>query len=411
MKILQLSPRIPYPLTEGGSIGIFNITRQLSERGALIYFVAVSGNRDTDCPKELSKLCQSVLVTKASKRYSFAAAARNLFSPVPINVEKYHSRKILKEIISFASDKQIDLIHVDHLHMAYYGLALGKLLMVPVALREHNLELKIMERFSESSGNPAYRAYAKSQMKKFLKYEPSICAQMDKCVMITEQDRDRLLSMRRDVDAVVIPAGVDTDFFKPADSIGDENTIIYVGGLDWLPNIDGLKWFVDEVMPIITESKRNVRLIIYGKGDPRSVDRLGNGKNVIVEGYIHDVRQAFMKGRVMVVPLLAGSGIRIRILEAMAAGKPIVTTSIGSEGIKIEPGKNIMIADTANQFAEKVLLLLNDENLCRTVSKEAGSFVSSEYSWHRIGDMFWRAYNEIIDKRAKSSRDNARMGS
>jgi glycosyltransferase involved in cell wall biosynthesis len=396
MNILQIAPRIPYPLDEGGSIGIFNITRQLSERGGQIYFVAVSRNKNTSPPNELRKICRDVLVAQTFRRYGFRTAVKNLFSPVPINIEKYHSKEILAKIIQFVKDKQIDLIHVDHLHLAYYGLALGKILTVPVALREHNLELKIMERFSESSSSAVYKAFAKLQLEKFIKYEPDICSQVDKCIMITEQDRERLLSMRKDIDAMVIPAGVDTDFFKPNDFVGEENSIVYVGSLDWLPNIDGLKWFIGEVLPVVIKSKPNVKFYIYGKNASHGVDKLDDGKNVLVKGFIEDVRQVFQKGRVVVVPLLAGSGIRIKILEAMVAGKPVVTTSIGCEGIKNEAEKNIMIADTAQEFADKTLTLLNDENLCRSVGREASLFVSKEYSWHKIGGIFWDTYCRMI---------------
>ncbi len=396
MNVLQLSPRIPFPLTEGGSISIFNITRQLSERGARIYFVAVSGNQDVRVPIELSGICADVLVAKTTKGYGAKSVARNFFSSVPVNLEKYHSKQILGKIIQFGGHKQIDLIHVDHLHMAYYGLALREILKVPVVLREHNLELKIMERFSKSSSNPIFRAYAKLQLNKFIKYEPEICSQVDKCIMITEQDRERLLSMRKNIDAVVIPAGVDTDFFRPDDFVGDENSIVYVGSLDWLPNVDGLKWFVGEVLPIVIKSKPNVKFYIYGKNVSHGIDKLDDGKNVFVKGFIEDVRRVFQKGRVVVVPLLAGSGIRIKILEAMAAGKPVVTTSIGCEGIKYEAGKNIIIANTAQEFADKTLMLLNDENLCGSIGKEASSFVRKEYSWHKIGGMFWDTYCEMI---------------
>lgn len=399
MNILQLSPRIPFPLTEGGNIGIFNITRQLSRRGAQIYFVAVSGNQNTGSPTELSKLCRDVLVTKTSKKYGVRSAVRNLFSPVPINIEKYHFRQILDEIVRFVNDKQIDLVHVDHLHMAYYGLALRKVLNVPVVLREHNLELKIMERFSKSSGNPVFRAYARLQLRKFLNYEPSICSQMDKCVMITEHDRDRLLSMREDIDAIVIPAGVDTDFFKPTGFAGEEDSIAYLGSLDWLPNIDGLKWFVNKVMPIIVKSNSNVKFYIYGKNASHDVERLNDEKNVFVKGFIEDVREVYKKAKVMVVPLLAGSGIRIKILEAMAAGKAVVTTSIGSEGIMIEPGKNIMIADNSDEFAKKLLTLLDDNELRKSMGSDASSFVRDHYSWDRVGALFWKEYSELVKER------------
>ncbi len=398
MKILQLSPRVPYPLNEGGSISIFNITRQLSERGAEIYFVAVWESQISSCPTELANLCGDVLLTKTSGEYGIESAIRNLLSPVPINIQKYHSKSILNKIVGFIKDKQIDLIHVDHLHMAYYGLALKEILDVPVVLREHNLELKIMERFSESSNNLALRTYARIQARKFLKYEPAICSMMNKCIMITDQDRDRLLSMRKDVDTIVIPAGVDTDFFKPTDIEGEENTIAYIGSLDWLPNIDGLRWFVNEVMPIIVKSKPNVKLYVFGKSPSRDVERLNDGKNVFVKGFVKDVREVYKQARVMIVPLLAGSGIRIKILEAMAAGKAVVTTSIGCEGIKVAPGKNIMVADTPQAFADNVLHLLDDANLCKLIGIEAASFVGKEYSWNKIGDMFWKVYSEMISK-------------
>jgi glycosyltransferase involved in cell wall biosynthesis len=399
VRILQVAPRVPFPLTEGGNIGIFNITRQLSERGAQIYFVAVSGNMESSCPPELSSLCKDVLIARTRKKYGFKTGLRNLFSHVPINIEKYHSNGILDDIIRFAEDKHIDLIHVDHLHMAYYGLALRKILGVPVVLREHNLELKIMERFSESSSNPVLKAYARLQAGKFLKYEPDICSKMDKCVMITEQDRDRLLSMRKDIDSIVIPAGVDTDFFKPIDFVGEEDSIAYVGSLNWLPNIDGLKWFVNEVMPLIVKSKPNVKLYVFGKNASHDVEKLNDGKNVFVKGFIEDVREVYRTAKVMVVPLLAGSGIRIKILEAMAAGKAVVSTSIGCEGIKINAGKNIMVADSPHLFAGNVVRLLNDEQLCRSIGKEASSFVSQEYSWNKMGDMFWEVYSEMVNRK------------
>lgn len=377
-------------------MSIFNITRLLAERGAKIFFVAVSGNEKAELPEELSRLCESVLIVRTPYKYGFKSAVRNLFSSVPINVQKYHSGKILKKVIAFAADKKIELIHVDHLHMAYYGLALKRILEVPVVLREHNLEFKITERFAETSSNPALRLYASLQARKILEYEPSICAKMDKCIMITEQDRDQLLSLRAGIDADVIPAGVDADFFKEGSSVGETDTIGYVGSLDWLPNIDGLKWFVQEVMPIIAKSKPSVKFNIYGKNASHGIDRLDNGKNVRVKGFVEDVRTVFRESSVMIVPLFAASGIRIKILEAMAAGKAIVTTSIGCEGINCEPGKHVFIADTPGDFAENVVKILDDSALRAQIGRAAAEFVREKYSWHQIGDLFWNTYSNLI---------------
>ncbi len=398
MKVLQLAPRIPYPLTEGGNIGIFYITRELSRHGAEIHFAGISGSKVADTPPELSNLCEDLLIIPSPHRYGISSAFRNFFSDVPINIEKYHSRDVLKKIIKFVEGKKIDLIHVDHLHMAYYGLALRDILKVPVVLREHNLELKIMDRFSQSSSNPLYRGYAAIQLRKFLKYEPGVCAEVDKCIMITDQDRERLLSLRRDTDSTVIPAGVDVDYFKPNGSDGEEDTIAYIGSLDWLPNIDGLKWFVKEILPTILRSRPTVTFFIYGKNPSRDVGKLHDGTHVIVKGFVEDVREVFRRARVVVVPLLAGSGMRIKILEAMAAGKAIVTTSIGKEGIHCGDGGQIMVGDTPDKLAEKVLMLLENKELCLKLGVAAARLVQKEYSWTSVGERFWDTYLEIIEK-------------
>lgn len=398
MKIIQIAPRVPYPLTEGGSIGIFNITRQLRRNGAEILFTAVTPQKDADVPEELRRLCSDIFVARTDQRYGLSLGMRNVLSGVPINVQKYHSRKILSEILAHFSKTSVDIIHVDHLHMAYYGLALGRVKGAPVVLREHNFELKIMQRFAETSQNPLYRAYAGYQVSKFKKYEPAICAKMDKCVMITDEDRRRLLELQNGIDTTVIPAGVDTNFFVPDSAPGGEGSVAYIGSLDWLPNVEGIKWFIRDVFPMIVKVRPDVKFYIYGKNPSRELFKLSDGKHVFVEGFVDDVRDVFRKARVMVVPLRAGSGMRIKILEAMAAGKSLVTTSIGSEGIKCEDGKNIMIADGEQMFAKKVTELLGDDRLRRTIGSNAAALASTEYSWDRIGEMFWSTYQELIRK-------------
>ncbi len=328
-------------------------------------------------------------------------ALGNAFDETPVNIYKYHSTDNLAEILRFVEGKSFDVVHVDHLHMAYYGLAVGKVLGIPVALREHNLELKIMKRFAETAGNPLHRAYAAVQVSKFKRYEPKICATVDKCIMITEEDKKALLSYRKDVDAVVIPAGVDTEYFSFVGGGGEENAIAYVGSLDWLPNIDGLKWFVREVMPRIVSANPGAKFYIYGKNPLPAVRKLDDGKNVIVKGFVDDVREVYRKARVLVVPLLAGSGMRIKILEAMAAGKAIVTTRIGSEGITCESGKNILVADRPTEFAEDVLRLLNNGLIRETIGREASTFATREYSWDSIGLRFWDTYVSLIEDHRK----------
>lgn len=393
MRIIQLSPRIPYPLVDGGSISIYNLTHQLKRLGAEIYFVAFY--REDGDLNGIKQLCKDVLILNKPE-INLQKILGNFLSEVPLNIAKYHSHSALSQILEFATGNQVELIHVDHLHMAYYGLALKKVLGIPAVLREHNVEMRITERMRKSSPNLFYRFVAAAQEVKFRMYEPKVCEEFDVCLMITDEDRKFIKQLNPRINAITIPAGVEV---RPLlTTSGKDDTILYLGSLDWLPNIYGLQWFIRKVMPLVILERPGAKLHIYGKNPIKLARSLHDGVRVFVHGYVPDVEEAFNNGNVVIVPLHVGSGLRLKILQAMSFGKVVVSTSVGSEGIKAHNGREIFIADTPERFASIVSNVLRDEQLRVKVGAAAAEFVRREHSWEAIGNKLWSEYSLLLKK-------------
>ncbi len=397
MNILQLTHIFPYPLDDGGKISVYHLTRQFSRLGAHVYYAGLQPYApETQHVEAIRQWCRDMLLVPVDRRYTAGALIRNVFSSVPINIHKYHSRKILRAIHRFAADKRIHLIHTDHLHMAYYGLALRELLGTPAVLRAHNLEMKIMKRFAEHHRNPIVRTYARLQARRFLQYEPMTCRAFDRCLMITREDEETLRQMAPDIRTDVIPAGVDTEFFRPQIESGEKDTIAWIGNLEWWPNVHGLMRFVETVLPRLLRIKPSLRLAVYGKGADDGIRALHDGKNIFVKGFVADIRDAFRSANVLVVPLYVGSGIRIKILEGMASGKAIVTTTVGCEGIDTQGMECYDVATSPDEFATKLCELLDNEERRIRLGTLAAKVVSEYYSWDAIGKRFMSCYEKLV---------------
>lgn len=397
MNILQLTHIFPYPLDDGGKISIYNLTKQFSLNGANVFFAGLQPYKPepTDVDAIL-QWCKEAVFFPVERKYTLRSMVRNIFSPVPVNIHKYHSRSILDGMIRFASDKQIDIIHTDHLHMGYYGLALKQILGRPAVLRAHNLEMKIMQRFAEHQKNPLVRWYAAEQARKFQSYEPQTCASFDECLMITPEDEKTLRSMAPHVCSSVITAGVDVDFFSPDPVVRSNDTIAYIGNLEWWPNVHGLVEFVKNTFPILMQKRPTIKLLIYGRNPSEQIRRLHDGSNIIVRGFVNDIREAFRSSEIVIVPLYVGSGIRIKILEAMAMGKTIVTTSIGCEGIETHSRECFVKADSPTEFVYQICTLLDNPNRRNTLASNAHQVAKQYYSWSAIGSEFISRYESLI---------------
>lgn len=397
MRILQLSPQVPYPLSVGGKVGIFNITKHIALRGHEVTLLAY----DVDEPVETAALedhCELVKVPH-SNRNSLLGATLNLLSDTPYNISKYHSAKYHRALRTLLERRKFDIVHVDHLHMAHYGMFCRQHAGLPIVLREHNVESVIMERFAETSAPPLVRKWLALQIPRIRRYEARIASDYDCCCVITPEDERRLKELAPQARTTIIPGGVESSFFsatEPVDAVS--HSLCFFGNFDWLPNKDAVNWFLESIFPKIVESVPEAKLFIVGKNVPRTIGHKF-GARVIIRGFVDDIQTELRKYSVNIVPLRIGGGIRLKILESFALRVPVVSTTIGCEGIQAVPGIHLMVADDPASFAETTTRLLKDEPLARSLSDAAYRLADGHYRWERIAELFEQTYLGILHAR------------
>ena len=382
MKILLITTRLPYPPTDGGKIVTYNIIKHLALRGHNITLICF--NSENKNYPELEKYCKLIIVRK-NLGTTFFGLFFNLFSNIPYGISKYNSNIAKNIIYDLIKKNKYDIIHLDHLHTAHYGSFVKKKYNLPIVLQEHNVEKMIMKRFYKNQKNIFIKFYAYLQYKKLYKYESKICEIFDRCFMITKIDEKTIKDMNSNIKTNVVPAGVDTSYFYPIKLKEEEFSLVSVASMNWLPNIEAINWFCEEVLPLAKKKIPKIKLYIVGKEPPNNIRNLANNNILItVTGFVKDVREYIAKGQVFIVPLKTGSGMRIKILNTLAMGKAIVSTSIGCEGIEVTDGENIFIADSKEEFAYKIVCLLNNKSERKKLGENGLKLVKKKYQWEKI---------------------------
>ncbi len=400
MKILAVTPRIPWPLDTGGKIRTFRLLKALAKKHevALVSFdtlpATVAG--PLECHM---KFIERVYrpegpVTRAM------ALARGLRGPVPFTVEQYRSKAMVERLAKVAQRFSPDLVYLDSLHMAQYREVVP---LVPAVLDEHNVESLLWYRVAALEPNRFKRIVLQHQASLLRAYEAERVRVMDRVLACSEEDRLLLRDMaglpwgaRRDR-IWVVPNGVDPDAFHgdttPASLSG--RPLVFVGSMDWAPNEDGAVWFAAKIMPRIVEQVPEARFYVVGRNPGKALASLNGKDQVVVVGEVPDVRPYLLAAHVVPVPLRSGGGTRLKILEAMAAGKPVVSTTIGAEGLELTPGKEIEIADTEDGFVAAVVRLLRDEERSSAMGKAGAKAVARRYSWKKIGKALAKRLAEL----------------
>ena len=392
MKILQVASKVPYPVNDGGRGGIFNITSQFIRGGAEVHFAAPKINaNDADGFGRLVSL--HLLDVDPTTRVK--GAILNLVSDRPYNIAKYYSQASLQQLTELARLHRFDIVHIDSLHMAAYGIALGKSFGTPICLREHNVDSEIIRHFKEQTRNPFLRLYADMQLKRLMRYESDVVQRFDMVVPISEVDKGKLQRLAPGMKATVIPGGVDTDAlrYRPATT---SDSVAFLTNYDWLPNRDSVQYYMKEILPRLVRLKPRIRTILVGK-DTERFKAANDSTSVEVKGYIDDLNDLPTLSGVAVVPLRIGSGMRIKILELMSLGVAVVSTALGVEGIDVTNGQHVLIADDPQGFAEAVTRLLDSPEERLRIARNARTLVERSYSWNSVGDRFLQCYRSLIN--------------
>jgi sugar transferase (PEP-CTERM/EpsH1 system associated) len=393
MKILWLNAGLLLPLDKGGKLRTWHVMRHLAARHDITYLSfedATQTAADRTGMREVCSRLETVPRTDTAKgtwRF-YAEAAGYVVDAAPYAVAKYRSTAYRDQLLSLLARERYDAIVCDFLPPV---VNLPERLPCPSIVFTHNVESEIWRRHAEQATNPASRFLLTQQWRRMLRFEAAALARFDLVLAVSEADGrtfERLYPGALKAPVHVVQTGVDTEYFTPPADAPSRAHMVFTGSMDWLPNEDGMTYFCREIFPKIRESEPEATLSIIGRTPTPAVRKLAELPGVEVTGRVEDVRPHIARGAVYVVPLRIGGGTRLKIFEAMAMGKAVVSTTIGAEGLPVTSGRDIAIADEPARFAHAVVHLMRDTEARRQIETAARRLVVERYDWSAVATDF-----------------------
>jgi glycosyltransferase involved in cell wall biosynthesis len=397
MRILWVKMGGLWPATTGGRVRSIRTLRELARRHDVSVITTHAPGDDPEGLSQQLSDCQCVTsipyVPPKRGSASFpAAVARSWFSRYPVDLWKWQVPEVQRQVRESIRNGRVDLCVSDFL-FASVNVPMGG--DVPVVLFEHNVEYMIWQRLCALETHPLRRALFEIEWRKLRAREADACRRADLTIAVSEHDRDRLQALAPGIRAAAIPTGVDTRYFSPNGFHEVPMRLVFCGSMDWHPNEDAAVHFVDAMLPRIRAEVPDVTFSIIGRNPSARVRALAEVPGVSVTGTLDDVRPAIAEGAVYVVPLRAGGGTRLKIFEALAMGKAVVSTTVGAEGLELDPGRHFIAADGAAPFSEAVIALLKDPARRRALGYEGRTLVDAYYSWPTVARRFEELCEEV----------------
>ncbi len=382
MKILQVTNKVPYPTKDGGAIACMNLTRGFAMLGHDVTVLAMNTIKHhiniSDIPESVKDWGEFRLVDVPARISVVSAIVNLLFSVKPYNAIRFISKPFEQELKKLLQQKQFDIVQLEGLYVCPYINVIRKYCDAKIVYRAHNIESEIWERTAVLSRG-LKKLYIKILAKRIKSFEKGFINKYDLLVPITERDGIILNQMGNTKPVYVSPTGIDTKVLIPHSKKLEHPSLFHIGSLEWGPNQEGLIWFIDRCWPKIHDKFPFLKFYIAGRRAPEWLVKRFNAPNIIYMGEVADAYEFMNSKSIMIVPLFSGSGMRIKIIEGMALGKPIVTTPIGTEGISTMSGKNIYIADNEQEFLLDIERLITDPELFKAISANAIEYIQQKF--------------------------------
>ncbi len=389
MRILWIKTELLHPLDKGGRIRTYQMLRSLSRRHHVTYVCLDDGLAAPDALERARDYAQEVVIVpfrpqaKGSIGF-FLDLLRNLFSPLPYAVARYESPPLRHEILRLAEAS--DLIVCDFLAPSI-NVPAG--LPAPVVLFQHNVEAVIWQRHVSVPQAALRRAYFRAQWQRMRRYEAEQCRRFAQVIAVSATDADCMQREYQVHSVGWVPTGVDLEYFSASLRPRQSRELVFVGSMDWMPNDDGIRWFASEIFSRIQERVAGARLTVVGRSPSVAMRELAARNSAIeVTGTVADVRPYLERAAVSVVPLRIGGGTRLKIYEAMAMGIPVVSTTIGAEGLPVRHGEQLLIADSTDEQVAGICALLTDQQRAAALSANALRHVREHCSWDAVAERF-----------------------
>ena len=390
VRILWLKTELLHPVDKGGKIRSYNMLKALKRDCHITYLTLDDGTADDTARELATEYCHELVCVPHRRREKFTAGfyvelVLNLASDLPYAIKKYESEEMRREI-----EKRRGSFNVLICDFLAPAVNVPRDLDCATVLFQHNVEAMIWKRHYEVQTNAGRKAYLFRQWRKMFDFEAKTCPQFDCVVAVSREDREMMQEHYGVQNVFDVPTGVDTEFFRPSGRLTPKpHNLVFTGSMDWLPNEDAIRYFTEQIMPRIKREVPDVTLTVVGRDPyPGLVELSKRDSSVIVTGRVDDVRPYMEEAAGYIVPLRIGGGTRLKIYEAMAMEKAIVSTSIGAEGLPVTNGEEIVLADTPELFADAVVKVLTDADFTDAIARRAAARVRKEFGWESVAGSF-----------------------
>ena len=402
MRVLYFSPRICWPTVSGAHLRDFYFARELARQAELTYLGLVSEDSPAQAERLRGQLSSSgsveVVAIRRDASYRRSNILRGLIGPTPLNVLNFTSPRVMAELERLLQRRSFDVVQIESMHLIAYARHIRRLApRTRLILDWHNIESEILGRYAENDSNPLRRLYARRTATLSRYVEDELLRLCHTHTVCSEREREVLQRRVPGTRIEVVGNGVDCEFFAAAAvHRGPRQDVLFMGKMDYHANIDAALFFVAKVWPLIRARRPELRLVIVGANPARQILDL-RGQGITVTGTVDDVRPYYQSALVSVVPLRVGGGTRLKVLEAMAAGTPVVSTGLGAEGLAVTPGSDILIADAPEAMSDAVVSLQPYTTQWDSIAAHGRQLVRAKYDWSVVGGRLLRLHAEQVE--------------
>lgn len=390
---------MPFPLNDGGAIGAYQFVKGYADAKMEVHCLAMNTYKHflaEETIREKFSFAQKFETVPIDNRIKILPALFNLFSDESYIISRFRSKKYNDKLIALLQQNQYDVVHIDGLPPGLYIDTIRTYSNALIAQRAHNVEYRIWQRGAAEATNLIKKLYLNIQAKRLQKFETQSLSKVDVVLSISTEDDEAIKQLNKAIHTYIIPAGIAVDE-KIDITLPEEFSLAFIGSFDWLPNIQGLDWFIANCWDEILVAFPTIKFFIAGKKMPERYRSIG--KNIVAVGEVPDAKKFMQSHSVLLVPLVSGSGVRIKIIEAFAIGKTVLATTIAAEGSGATPEKEILIADTTAQFIQKINECISDKNKLIAIGTNAHTFALENYQNKNIMQRLISFYYQKINSK------------
>jgi glycosyltransferase involved in cell wall biosynthesis len=398
LKILILASRVPFPQNGGYQIVVYNTIKGLVDLGHDVSVVALKTKKHFESSEPNDELISKInyRAYNIDINVSVLEVAMNLFSKTSFNINKYYDPGFERLLVGEVRNNTYDIIQFDGLMMSLYLAAVRKNSEAKLVFRAHNIENQVWQRLAEQKNDPFKKSYLKMHARRIKNYELEQLNKFDAITVFTEQDKATMMEYGTKIPIDILPVGLNMDKYHPDYNKTEVPSLFFLGSLDWLPNREGIEWFLDNFLKEFIDGELPVKFYVAGNDIPERFDDYEVMGKVFIQGEVDDALEFVNSKSIMIVPLLSSGGMRVKIVEGMAMEKCIISTSLGAEGINYTNGVNILIANNSDEFFEAMKRCISDEEYCRQIGLNARKLIEQQHDVGVVTNRLVGLYQRLL---------------